>query len=496
MNPFINIALLLFFWVGALFHGYLYEMDYLYADIFLFICLAAVVFRQKEIKLRAEHFLLFIFIGLYIISLFYSVDKEKALLEALRVIGLIPLSFLVSIQTTAGHQVILRSIPWIGIFLVAVGLIFELERQGRLESTLQYANALAIFLLLAVLLSILFYILERKRSQLILLLINAIGLWLTFSRSVWVLWALLIVCCIIAFKQMREKTVLVSIISMHALSLVVSAMIKQDLSAFWNRARNIHTQASEYQLRTVYWQDSLMMIKDHLWSGTGGGGWSVLLPYYRSEPYFVRFVHNHYLQVGLDVGVVGIIILVALIILFYKQAGQTLHTTMDPEKVLWTKGLLIGNTVLLLHSGFDFDYSFLLLFGLFLFFSGIVSSEGLALSIQLSRIRIPIVILGVLPVVLCILWIAIGQFYKNQGQAQVEQGEWVKALNSFAQSAKWIPWAASAHYESAKLYILFGNATQDRKHYENAKTEISQSVQMVPREQLYQSLLTEIQKIK
>ncbi|UUZ86673.1 O-antigen ligase family protein [Paenibacillus sp. P26] len=50
--------------------------------------------------------------------------------------------------------------------------------------------------------------------------------------------------------------------------------------------------------------------------GRGGGGWSMLLPHYRSQDYYVKYVHNHYLQILLDTGLPGFILFSAILGIF------------------------------------------------------------------------------------------------------------------------------------------------------------------------------------
>ncbi|WJH37106.1 O-antigen ligase family protein [Paenibacillus sp. CC-CFT747] len=50
------------------------------------------------------------------------------------------------------------------------------------------------------------------------------------------------------------------------------------------------------------------MIRDYWLRGAGGGGWSVQYYQYASKDYYVKYVHNQYLQVALDIGVFGLIV--------------------------------------------------------------------------------------------------------------------------------------------------------------------------------------------
>ena len=61
------------------------------------------------------------------------------------------------------------------------------------------------------------------------------------------------------------------------------------------------------EARLEMFRDALLMIKDHPLVGTGGGGWAALYQSYQSKPYFSTEVHNHYLQVWIEAGLIGFI---------------------------------------------------------------------------------------------------------------------------------------------------------------------------------------------
>jgi hypothetical protein len=72
----------------------------------------------------------------------------------------------------------------------------------------------------------------------------------------------------------------------------------------------------------------------------------------------------------------------------------------------------------------------------------------------------------------------------SEGRAYLERAE--RAL----------PWSHSVKYESAKSYVLLGNKTGDRTYYILAKEKIQAAVDILPKEELYRSLLDELATIK
>lgn len=81
-----------------------------------------------------------------------------------------------------------RQWSMIGGFVVLIGVAYQLERDNRLESSIGYANTLALLLVIAILGAAIHYARRFRVFDLLLIAINTMGLLLTFSRSMWVLW--------------------------------------------------------------------------------------------------------------------------------------------------------------------------------------------------------------------------------------------------------------------------------------------------------------------
>lgn len=105
------------------------------------------------------------------------------------------------------------------------------------------------------------------------------------------------------------------------------------------------------------------MIRDYWWGGTGGGGWNVLVHMYRSQDYYVKFVHNHFVQITLDIGIFGLLVFMGWLVIFYSTAIMRLKH-LGSQESLWSKGILLIVTTMLLHAGFDFDLTYPFLIGL------------------------------------------------------------------------------------------------------------------------------------
>ncbi|MFD0673978.1 O-antigen ligase family protein [Cohnella sp. GCM10027633] len=99
--------------------------------------------------------------------------------------------------------------------------------------------------------------------------------------------------------------------------------------------------------RFLLYKDALAMFMDRPWFGYGGDSWRTMLGLYQSEPYVGNEVHNGYLAILLDTGVVGLTVLLAMLGLGLAR--------------MWRQGrreYIAPAVVLLAHAFVDFDWSY------------------------------------------------------------------------------------------------------------------------------------------
>jgi len=485
--------LMLFLFGGAIYTGYIAEHVFLTMNALIYVGFIIVLIRRRTISVTWLHLGIGLFVACYWVACINAVDLEAALLEAARVTGLIPLSLMATMLVREKLIKILFILPWIGSFLVMIGIAFQMEREGRLESTLQYANALALILLVGILISMIAFAKTQSKLQLLLLTVNAVGLLLTFSRSIWILWLVAIVLIILLIPQLRTKRSILFITVSHVLSLAIAMLIKQDILFFINRVASIQTKTSEFQIRLVYWKDSVHMFLDYLWGGTGGGGWSVLQHIYQSQQYYVKFIHNHYIQVFLDIGLIGGLSFLAIIVIFIKN-GLSRLKSVENEDAVEIKGILVIVGAMLIHAGFDFDLTFPLIFTILIGFMLLIPLN--IKEIRLTRSQLAASGSVVVIFALFFGWVAVGYHWKEQGLRAVRANDLVYAKEQFNRAERAIPWSSSILFESAKLHVRMGNQSGDSSDYEQAAEELRKAQIKVPKQKLYSDLMNAINNKK
>ncbi|NEW09314.1 O-antigen ligase domain-containing protein [Paenibacillus sp. SYP-B3998] len=119
--------------------------------------------------------------------------------------------------------------------------------------------------------------------------------------------------------------------------------------------------------RGTFYMDAIKLWKDYPILGAGGGAWAALYEKYQNNPYVSRQAHNFFLQYLVEVGILGVLVLlvfIASILLFYiKSYFKASQEKRDQYFVFF-----IFTLSLLSHSSIDFDLSYVYL-GTLLFLS-------------------------------------------------------------------------------------------------------------------------------
>lgn len=143
-----------------------------------------------------------------------------------------------------------------------------------------------------------------------------------------------------------------------------------NLDKVLNRFQNILLQNSLVS-RAIFYKDGLEIYKDRWLLGGGGGAWNYLYRQYQSYNYSSSQAHNFPLQLGIETGILGLLILISLTIeltytyiKYYKKEKRQI----DKERIINNSEVRLTNSILsatiitivaalLMHSIIDFDFS-------------------------------------------------------------------------------------------------------------------------------------------
>lgn len=144
----------------------------------------------------------------------------------------------------------------------------------------------------------------------------------------------------------------------------------------------------ELPKRTYIWKDSAHLIKDFPIFGAGLGNFSLAYTMYKNEAYWARLfnhAHNDYIELAAETGLLGLILVLWAITVFYKSAIAVLKDSVphkDPLRFYLLLGCLSGMFGMLIHAITEFNfqipantYYFTFLLGLSVSLSNHLSGE-------------------------------------------------------------------------------------------------------------------------
>jgi O-antigen ligase len=139
-------------------------------------------------------------------------------------------------------------------------------------------------------------------------------------------------------------------------------------------------QAMAGDIRVVIWKDSIEIVKDYPWIGSGLGSYFWMYPHYRKHVVANRDpqnAHNDYLQYAGEFGLIGLALMGLVVLLLAARAVRVILKDRDPASHLFMAGMLGMIVGTLAHTFFDFNFHcfanahvYLLLIGIMLAAAG------------------------------------------------------------------------------------------------------------------------------
>jgi len=237
---------------------------------------------------------------------------------------------------------------------------------------------------------------------------------------------------------------------------VVSGQKPEFLS---NRFRQITFQTIISQERWIFYNDGLKIFRTRPIAGWGGGGWEAHYLAHQSYSYFSKNAHNYFLQVIIEVGVIGLLLTIGLIAGLFYQIYRFRKTNKDSWDALLALGLGIVVFLGYFHGLIDVDFalgSFQL--GVLMFMAlinQITQSQGNYIgNRRLFEMKISSWGLLVVASFLLIfsLFLITGERAKLWGDHYQSYGEINRAIQYHQKAVNYIPFNSQSHYALSTLY--------------------------------------------
>lgn len=346
------LKILLF--ISPFLFGLYYEFSSYFAQIFILIILLIKLCKNKKCKINLNFSsiaLTIISVG-YLLTCIYAVDKGMAILGFLKFT--IPLTFGFLLMQYNQEETIdmMKLIPISGVIMVIISLLFKYIpflpnvfylQNGRMMGFLQYANTFALFLLIGIIYSANY--IKGKTKVIIYNIILLLGILISGCRTVQVLTLLNYIIMIVKKKELRIYFIALFIVTIAG--TITYVLITRNFNTI-GRYLTISMASRSLQERILYYKDVIPLILKNPF-GLGYMGYSYIQPQIQTGIYQAAYVHNDFLQLILDIGIIPTIIFVIAII----------KSLISKEKTLCIKLILL---TIALHLLIDFDLQFMIIF--------------------------------------------------------------------------------------------------------------------------------------
>jgi len=137
-------------------------------------------------------------------------------------------------------------------------------------------------------------------------------------------------------------------------SPVQAEAIMEELAGLTDFSNNSYTSRADF----IRW--GLDIVKDYPVNGAGAGGWNALYHQYQDYLFFTTEAHNHFIQVWVEAGTIGLLAFLAIWILFFRAAYHTYRrarTNRNTDQQILIGGTFTAAVALGIHAAIDFDLS-------------------------------------------------------------------------------------------------------------------------------------------
>lgn len=329
-----------------------------------------------------------VFIAIALGTSFFSFLKYASFHQFTLVLGYVVIFFVASVigRSHRSAKVISLAIFFTGTLaaLISCGQ-FMANPTARAGGLLYNPNALGGYLLFIVPLGLALTLGQQERKRRICLglftALVAVSFLLTFSYTGWASFIIPGLLTVLAF---RKKVPLKKIvfISLAALVLVAAVTIGIRYASSGNFREAIAVQrvipgsAASFSLtqRLEFARAAIHIFFDHPMTGTGLATFQNIYPRYAhtflEQP---RYVHNYYIQTLAELGIFGLLALVAFVGLVLVRAFRVIRRYgEDPAMYPYVVGLGMGLLGSAIHAFFDFGWQFPAVFYLFWLVGGII----------------------------------------------------------------------------------------------------------------------------
>jgi O-antigen ligase/Tfp pilus assembly protein PilF len=357
----------------------------LFAINFLCTFIIKALSSEKIIFIKSKLYLpICFFTALLTVSLFLGNNIAVSLGDYLNFISYIILFFIALnfIKSEKDFNSLIR-VFFVTSFLVSFYAIIQYygfdpyyKHLGKLTSTIGQKNWISNYLAMLFPVGFSYFLLEDskriKLSHFLYLSILFVSLLICQSRGIWISIILTIIFAIIIIykyklgrifrKNNKWLITLLAVFLITALVFSVENPFNKSRMTVPERAMSTFEVASDPSINTRFlmWRVTFGMFKDNPLFGSGIGTFKYhyldyQARYLQKNPQYIRYAgkaaeaHNEYLQLASEIGIVGLVSFLSIILIFYFSVYQWFEKVGEDRKKMTVFGLLLGITCFLIH---------------------------------------------------------------------------------------------------------------------------------------------------
>ena len=348
------------------------------------LLLAIVCDRKKELKFNSVNKFIYIYAGVYLFSIFASVDVRGSLFGGFLTVFFVLFAVVAenAFETKLQVKGLMFVMCGIGVLVSLYGFyqyMFQSKFGGvwvdtemfesisfRVYSTLENPNVLGEYFLLIIPFAVAGFFVSK---QLILRLyylgcgaVMMLCLILTYSRGCYIG---ILVAAAVFLVLLDRRFIILGVFGLLALPFVLPETIIHRFMSIGNMSD------SSTSYRVYIWMGTINMLKDYWLCGIGPGqsAYNKVYPFYGYNEISAPHSHNTFLQIMCDTGIVGIIVFLVTIYQYFKSLFTSYLKEESFEAKVFMISSMSGVSAFLVQSLFDYtfyNYRVMLLFWIFI----------------------------------------------------------------------------------------------------------------------------------
>ncbi len=270
-----------------------------------------------------------------------------------------------------------------------------------------------------------------------------------------------------------KKTISIILIIVLVIGIIGSAIFFKEIlpDNIMNRITRINIEEGS-SLSRIYWSgEALNIFKEKPLFGMGGGAWEASYRHFQSYLYPSTQVHNHWMQVLIEVGLVGFLIFVSIWVFFIIRSVKNYINLKDNDKLLqWS--ILVSAVGLGAHALIDFDLSLsavtILLFSLFGATRALGEIVNPIESKYFKKYNYAVALTLILIFILLPGFLLAAQSSAKNAITEIKEKDIVDAVDYFEDASRFDPFNAEYKIDLAQLHLKLKNEDEAVKNISKA----------------------------